>query len=89
MVFVALSYFYYEYVPESAFNKDDKNGNKSGDKSDDGIENKAYYPESVLKSERKFSKVSLGDSAIDSEDAGSEKPDRKSINGEAWATADL
>ena len=88
MVFVALSYFYYEYVPESAFSKDDLNGDKMVTNGE-GIENKAYYPENVSKSERKFSKASLGDSAIDSEDTGSEKSDRKSISDEAWTTADL
>lgn len=83
MIFVALSYFYYEYVPESAFTK------QKGDKKDDGVNNKAYSPEITAKADRKFSKASLGDSAIDSEDTGSEKSDRKSVEDEAWTTADL
>ena len=83
MIFVALSYFYYEYVPESAFTK------QNGDKNDNGVDNKAYSPEVAVKGDRKFSKASLGDSAIDSEDTGSEKSDRKSIKDETWATADL
>ena len=61
MIFVALSYFYYEYVPESAFTK------QNGDKNDNGVDNKAYSPEIAVKGDRKFSKASLGDSAIDSE----------------------
>ena len=83
MIFVALSYFYYEYVPESAFTK------QKGDKYDDGVDNKSFSPEIAMRGDRKFSKASLGDSAIDSEDTGSEKSDRKSIKDEAWNTTDL
>ena len=50
MIFVALSYFYYEYVPESAFTK------QNGDKNDNGVDNNAYSPEIAVKGDIKFSK---------------------------------
>ena len=44
MIFVALSYFYYDYVPAAAFEK------PKGEK-DDSVINEAYSPEITVKNE--------------------------------------
>ena len=44
MIFVALSYFYYDYVPAAAFEK--QKGGK-----DNGVINEAYSPEITVKNQ--------------------------------------
>ena len=74
MIFVALSYFYYDYVPVAIPKK------SMSDSDDAGVNNEAYSPENAIQDEQKSSQASLDDSAIGSDVIRSGKSNPVSIN---------